>query len=224
LNSVGQRAYAFFSGLRAPRVPAGIEVMNPYRQERVREYTRQFFDRYYSDNGQRLLILGINPGRFGAGVTGMAFTDPINLADRCGIANDLPRKPELSSVFIYKMIDMLGGPREFYSRFFLSALCPLGFTRAGKNLNYYDDPRLAKAVAPFIAESVRQHIEFSGRTDHVVILGRGQNLSSFRKLNDRYRWFASVHGLDHPRFIMQYRRRQLAGYLDNYSSLLGQLA
>ena len=50
---------------------------------------------------QRHLLLGINPGRFGGGVTGIPFTDPIRLQNVCGIENNFEKKQELSSVFIY---------------------------------------------------------------------------------------------------------------------------
>lgn len=39
-------------------------------------------------------ILGINPGRFGAGTTGIAFIDPIRLENECGINNSFPKKVE----------------------------------------------------------------------------------------------------------------------------------
>src|SRR5262247_2000398 len=143
-STFADRAYAFYERLRAPKVPRGTHVMNPYRDPQVRGYVRAFLDRFYSDNRERTLIVGINPGRFGAGVTGVTFTDPVALQDFCGIENHLPRRRELSSVFIYELISLLGGPARFFGRFFLSAICPLGFTkgRGGVNVNYYDDPGL----------------------------------------------------------------------------------
>lgn len=220
MTSFGERATGFFCGLRAPRVPAGVDVMNPYRDARVRAYTRRFFESYFADDRDRLLILGINPGRFGAGVTGIAFTDPVALAEMCGIPNDLAPVRELSSVFIYEMIERLGGPGAFYGRFFLSAICPLGFTREGRNLNYYDEPRLERMVTPFIVSSVERHIAFGGRRDRVVILGRGKNARFFERLNHEHRWFDSVDALDHPRYIMQYRRRKLRAYIRKYEAAL----
>ena len=110
------------------------------------------------------------------------------------------------------MIRYMGGPAKFYQQFFLSAVCPLGFTREGLNLNYYDDRKLERAVTPFIVSSVERHIAFGCRRDHVVILGRGDNARFFGRLNDEYRWFGEVHALDHPRFIMQYRRKRLDDY------------
>jgi hypothetical protein len=215
------RAVPFFTGLRAPRVPRGVGVMNPYRDAAVRGYTAAYFERFFSDSQPRTLVFGINPGRFGAGVTGIAFTDPVALADFCGVPNDLARRRELSSVFIYQMMSAMGGVGEFCSRFFLTALSPLGYTRGGVNLNYYDEPALERAVTPFIVRGVKTQIAFGGRTDRAFVLGRGKNLKFVQALNDRHKFFGEVIGLDHPRFIMQYRRKKLTAYIDKYLATLG---
>ena len=218
----GARALRFYASLAPPRVPRGIDVMNPYSVPRVRAYVRAFLGKYYSDNRERILILGINPGRFGSGVTGVTFTDPVALADECDIPNHLARRRELSSIFIYAVINRLGGIQEFNNRFFLSAVSPLGFTRRGINLNYYDDPKLERAVTPFIVSSIEEHIGFGARRDHVIVLGRGKNAKFLERLNDKHRWFGSIHALDHPRFIMQYRRRQLDAYIESYKDTLSR--
>jgi hypothetical protein len=214
------RAYAFYSTLRAPKVPRGVEVMNPYRDRRVLQYVRAFLDRFYGDDRERTLILGINPGRFGAGVTGVTFTDPVALNDFCGIENHLGRRRELSSVFVFDVIQHLGGPARFFSQFFLSAICPLGFTKGGINMNYYDEAALAKAVTPFIVRTLRQQIALGARRDVAVVLGRGTNLRFIQRLNDEHGFFDELRGLDHPRFIMQYRRKRVAEYLRTYEQTL----
>jgi hypothetical protein len=219
-GSFASRALRFFPTLRAPRVPRGVQVMNPYREGHAREYLSAFLHRYFNDAEPRTLIFGINPGRFGAGVTGIAFTDPVALADFCGIANQEPRRRELSSVFIYDMIASIGGVDEFYRRFFLTAICPLGFTRRGVNMNYYDDRALEKAVTPFITRTIKQQIGLGGRRDRAIVLGTGANLKFMRALNDRHRFFGEVVGLDHPRFIMQYRRKKLDAYIRQYAEVL----
>ena len=38
----------------------------------------------------------------------------------------------------------------FYANYFIGAVCPLGFMKDGKNINYYDDKKLQQAVTPFI--------------------------------------------------------------------------
>jgi hypothetical protein len=170
------------------------------------------------------LIFGINPGRFGAGVTGVAFTDPVALADWCGIDNDLPRRRELSSEFIYQLIDRMGGPDAFYSRYFLSAVCPLGFTRGGRNLNYYDAAALQRAVEPLVIRSIRAHLSAGGRRQSAIVLGAGANARYLLQLNEAHGIFGAIHSLDHPRFIMQYRRRKLRDYLARYEEVLTRAA
>jgi hypothetical protein len=204
----------------APRVPSGVTVMNPYTEPRTQVYVRTFLDKYFSDNDERTLIIGINPGRFGSGITGVTFTDPVALADELGIPNDMQRKRELSSIFIYDVINHMGGPQAFYRRFFLSAASPLGFTRGGTNLNYYDERKLERAVTPFIVSTIEAQIALGCRRDRVIVLGRGANARFLTRLNDEHRWFASLQALDHPRFIMQYRRKKLDAYIASYEKTL----
>jgi hypothetical protein len=215
-STFGARVFRFYRSLIPPAVPAGIEVMNPYTVPRIRRYVREFLQRYFDDNEPRVLVFGINPGRFGAGITGVTFTDPIALADLCGIANDLPRRRELSSIFIYDFVERFRGVHAFYRRFFLTAASPLGFTREGRNLNYYDDPRLARAVTPFITHAIERQIALGGRRDHAIVLGRGANMEFMSRLNDEQGFFQEIHPLEHPRAIMQYRRKRLEYYLSRY--------
>jgi hypothetical protein len=216
VSTFGARVFRFYRRVVSPAVPAGIDVMNPYTDARIRRYVHQFLQRYFDDSEPRVLVFGINPGRFGAGITGVTFTDPVALADLCGITNDLPRRRELSSIFVYDVIERFGGVRAFYRRFFLTAVSPLGFTREGRNLNYYDDPSLARAVTPFITRSIERHIALGGRRDHAIVLGKGANMNFISRLSAEHGFFQEIHPLEHPRPIMQYRRRQVEHYLSRY--------
>lgn len=215
-GTFGGRIYRFYRGLRAPRVPAGVAIMNPYANAQVAHGVRAFLKTYFDDDQPRVLVFGINPGRFGAGITGITFTDPVALADFCGVPNTLGNRRELSSVFMYDFIARYGGAREFYRRFFLTAASPLGFLRRSLNLNYYDIPKLARAVTPFIVRSIEQQIAAGGRRDRAIVIGKGTNLTFLRELNERHGFFGRLHALEHPRAIMQYRRRRLDEYLDQY--------
>jgi hypothetical protein len=219
-STFASRAFQFYTGLVCPKVRRGITVMNPYTNAHVRGCVRTFLDSYFDDDTERVLVFGINPGRFGAGITGVTFTDPVALSDKCGIGNELPRKRELSSIFIYDVIERLGGARDFYRRFFLTAVSPLGFTRNGNNLNYYDDPALTRAVTPFIIETIERQIALGGRRDRAIVLGAGENHRFMQQLNEKHGFFRRIHALEHPRWIMQYRRRQLDRYLARYEQAL----
>ena len=211
----------FYFNLRLSRpLPGGVEVMNPYTQSHVREVCSQFFNKYFFDNNKRILILGINPGRFGAGVTGITFTDPIRLEKECGIQNNFKKRPEVSSVFIYDMIRAYGWPSEFYSKFILSAISPLGFTKARKNINYYDNSKLASALNDFIIGTLKQQISIAGFSEKVVCLGEGKNYKYLDRLNNEYHLFNEIISLPHPRWIMQYNYKKRMNYIHEYVRIL----
>lgn len=202
------------------RLPKHVQVLNPYRDPDTFALCKQFYRKYYNDNRSRVLLLGINPGRFGSGATGISFTDPVRLEVDCGIHNNLPKKPELSADFIYRMIAAFGGPEKFYARYFISAVSPLGFVRNGVNLNYYDIPKLQAAVQPFIVASIEQMLELGVDRRRCYCIGEGKNLKFLSKLNDEHHWFEEIIPLAHPRFIMQYRRKKIDEYIATYLELL----
>lgn len=221
-NTFADRTLKFFSDLKLnTNLPSGVSVMNPYAEDpAVMDMVERFYTKYCSDDQPRLAMLGINPGRFGGGVTGIAFTDPLHLDERCGIPNALPRKHELSSLFIYDLIDAYGGEKIFYTDLYLGSICPLGFVRDGKNLNFYDDKKLQEAVEPFIIESLHQQIGLGLRTDVCFCLGEGKNYKYFSRLNETHGFFDRIIPLSHPRFIMQYRRKRKEEFVNLYLKTL----
>ena len=60
-------------------LPKDIEWLMPYDDPETKRCMSSFYQKFYNDNKKRTFILGINPGRFGAGVTGVPFTDPLRL-------------------------------------------------------------------------------------------------------------------------------------------------
>jgi Domain of unknown function (DUF4918) len=214
----------FYRSLRPEfKLPLGVEVLNPYRETEAWELTQQFYHKYYGDKEPRTFIFGINPGRFGGGVTGIPFTDPIRLESACGIINNLKKVPELSSQFIYNVIDEYGGAPEFYGQFFVTALCSLGFIQKGKNLNYYDHKELLQTTEPFIVESIHQQLRtIRATTALAYCLGEGENYRQFCRLNARHHFFDSIAALPHPRWIMQYRRKAMRDYVRLYVEHLGR--
>lgn len=213
----------FLFNLQLPfKLPKDVEVLDAHQRKNVQEVCTAFYKKYYTDNNQRHLLLGINPGRFGGGVTGIPFTDPIRLEKVCGIENDFQKKQELSSVFIYEMIEAFGGATPFYEQFYFSAMSPLGFIKHTKNLNYYDDKDLLQAIQPFVIDCMQQQIAFGLKTDVCFCIGEGENLKYLQKSNATHKWFDNIEPLPHPRFVMQYRVKRKQEYIQRYINVLNQ--
>ncbi len=109
-----------------------------------------------------------------------------------------------------------GGPEKFYSRFYISAVSPLGFTKDGKNLNYYDNKELQTGLKDFIVDCLRKQLVFGINTTVCFCLGEGENFKYLNRLNNELKIFDTVVSLPHPRFIMQYRRKHIQHFVDVY--------
>ncbi|MBC8156182.1 MAG: DUF4918 family protein [Bacteroidetes bacterium] len=222
-NTFADRAIAYYLNLREPtNLPAGVSALNPYRLPAVQNVVQAFYQKFFADQQPRVFLMGINPGRFGAGVTGISFTTPQNLTHYCGIENDLRPTPELSSRFVYRVVEALGGAEAFYSRFFLTSLYPLALVKEQKNYNFYDDRVTTAALWPVITGEIRQQLTFGSDRRVGVCLGK-KNEVFLKRLNDEQGFFDRIIALDHPRYILQYRSRDLDAYVDQYVRTLADL-
>lgn len=209
-------------------LPDNIHLLNPYKDNpEIQDSVYQFYNKYYNDEKPRHLILGINPGRLGAGATGIPFTDTKRLQDICDIQVNGKTTHEPSSVFVYEMIDAFGGPELFYQHFYINSVCPLGFVKKSEeklvNYNYYDSTVLTSVVSQFIIDNIRQQIDIAGTTDVCYCLGTGKNFKYLNKINTIYHFFDEIVPLEHPRYIMQYRTMQKARYIEDYVEKLQKI-
>ncbi|MBX2909843.1 MAG: SMUG2 DNA glycosylase family protein [Chitinophagales bacterium] len=202
-------------------LPKGFQVLNPYMDNpETMEVMRKFYYKYYNDNTKRKFIIGINPSRHGAGVTGVPFTDTKRLENVCGIKMKSAYTHEVSSVFLYDMIAEYGGAEAFYRNFYINSPFPLAIVRETKdskwlNANYYDDPALFRMVKDFMIESLKQHLSVGLYSSEVYVLGK-KNAAFIRQLNDEAKLFKQISVLEHPRFIQQYKSKEKQHYIDKY--------
>jgi len=239
LTKSADKAVRYFTHLRTPKdIPEKFQIVNPYENAEVKRVLPLFYEEFYNDPDERLFVFGINHGRFGGGLTGLSFTDPVALREYCGIENSLGMRRELSSKFVYLVIERYGSNhetatprhkvsgladqvhvRKFFSKVFLTSLYPFTILRDNLNCNYYDDRELYKLLRQSIVSSVEEQIKIGARRDLVVCLGRknGQYLS---EINDEYKFFEKIFVLNHPRWVMQYRLKQVKKYIDEYLDAL----
>ena len=218
---LSKKLIEYYNQLTPPAgLPNGIEVLFPQNDPQIKAIVKKFFTKYFNDNTPRQLMLGINPGRFGAGITGVNFTAPKQLKDFCGIDHHLKSSSELSAEFIYDMITGYGGVNKFYQDWFIGAVCPLGFIKNGKNINYYDDKDLTDAVTPFIIDCINRQLSMGFTIERCLCIGEEKNFKFLSRLNADHKWFNQIIPLPHPRFILQYRRKQKDKYIHQYLSAL----
>jgi hypothetical protein len=195
MTTFAEKVIAFNRRLRyTGELPDGFQVINPFLDNpETLTVMATFYRKYYNDDGKRRFLAGINPGRLGAGVTGIPFTDTKRLESACGIVMQSAHTHEISSLFVYDMIEAYGGPARFYS----------------------DDPALFEAVKGFMVQSLKQHIELGLDTSEVFVLGK-KNAEYIGRLNAEERLFGKLTVLEHPRYIQQYRSRERKAYIDKY--------
>lgn len=203
------------------KMPKDFQVLNPYldNPETILAM-EQFYHKYYNDFQPRKFIIGINPSRHGAGVTGVPFTDTKRLESVCGIKMQSAKTHEISSVFMYDMIAEYGGVDNFYQDFYINSPFPLAIirqTKEGKwlNANYYDDIRLFEMVKGFMILSLKNHISLGLNTSEVFVLGK-KNANFIQKINKEENLFDRITVLEHPRYIQQYKSKEKQLYIDKY--------
>lgn len=211
----------------AGKLPNEFRVINPYIDNpETLLVMEKFYHSYYNDSNQRKFMVGINPSRHGAGVTGVPFTDTKRLEAVCGIPMKTAHTHEISSVFIYDMIADYGGVKKFYQKFYINSPFPLAIVRQKSNgnwvnANYYDDASLFKDLKDFMITTLKNHIALGLDTKEVFVLGK-KNAIFIDKLNQEAELFKQLTVLEHPRYIQQYKSKEKQLYIDKYILALEQ--
>lgn len=214
--NTGNQIISFFNQLKSPEIQTQeVEVLNPLLRDETKKIIRSFYSKYYDDSNKRIAFIGINPGRLGSGLTGIGFTDPVNLDEVCGIKNSFQKKHELSSRFVYDMIAEYGGVEAFFKDVYISSVVPLGFVKRDVNLNYYDIKNLEEELTPYIKEQIVKQLPFL-RRDVAFCIGKGKNFKFLTALNSREKYFKKIEVLPHPRWVMQYRLKRKTEFVGQY--------
>ncbi len=228
-KTFGEKVIDFNRKLHYSEVlPADFQVINPYMDNpETMEVMQQFYQKFYNDTHQRKFIVGINPSRHGAGVTGVPFTDTKRLESACGIEMKSGHTHEISSVYMYDVIADYGGATAFYTDFYINSPFPLAIVRKTKegkwlNANYYDDPLLFEMVKPFMIQTLKSHISMGLDTSKVFVLGK-KNALFIQKLNKEEKLFRTLKVLEHPRYIQQYKSKEKQLYIDKYILALNDM-
>ncbi|MCD8041903.1 MAG: SMUG2 DNA glycosylase family protein [Tannerellaceae bacterium] len=223
----GEKVVRFLQQLHfTGALPENIQILNPYRDNpEIKKIAERFYTRFYGDTRFRRMLIGINPGRLGAGVTGIPFTDSKRLTGECGIPVESVATHEPSSVFMYDMIRAYGGVKQFYRDFYIGSVSPLGLIIRNEkgnwvNRNYYDDNSVFRLMYDFIIQSMHTQLEFGINREVGYVLGK-KNYTFFREINEKEKFFKTLTVLEHPRYIVQYKPHNADWYIAKYLDAFG---
>lgn len=210
----------YFSLSSKPSLPKGIETIYPFDNDETKRIMQIFFNKYYDDNRPRTYLVGINPGRLGSGITGIGFADAYHLEEYCDIPNSFDKRVEISAAFMFEVMEAYGGVEKFYKDFFFTTVMPLGLLKESKNYNYYDDKETQESLEPFITETLLKQMSFPQAKPHIICVGTGKNLKYLEAFNKKHDCFESIEVVPHPRWVMQYRRKEKQKYIEVYLEAL----
>jgi len=117
---------------------SGIEILKEFlaNWDNILEFNRK----YYAKGEPKTVLCGINPGRLGAGKTGVPFIDFKSLSQL--IPNVMRDDTERSAQFFYEVVKHFGA-ELFYNSFYVTNVSWVGYAKrqkTQKNVNYSDLP------------------------------------------------------------------------------------
>ena len=219
LTTFADKAINFFLSIKDP-IPNHSEIksLSIFQDDSVIENLNLFYQKYYSDTHKRTFVIGINPGRLGSGVTGIPFTDTHTLHTLLNISQKGTISKEPTAQFVSKLIKRYTNPADFYKKYFLTSLSPVGFTKDELNFNFYDDMNFYREIKPYLIESLEQQLSL-GALSKAIVWGKGKNYLLIKQINDEYKFFTEVIPLEHPRYVIQYKRSKLEDYVQHQKNV-----
>jgi hypothetical protein len=193
---------------------SGINILTGFRTNKPNVV--KFYHRYVFPHRQERALCGINPGRLGAGKSGIPFVDCAYLSELLGenVGNDVER----SARFFRDVVEQIGAG-NFYAAIHVTNISIYGFTKGRRNLNYYelDNDIVGLILQGFAREmelmNIREIVPCSRKAHAILVdlVARG----SIR---------AKVHPpLKHPNWCAFPSNRRLSklGYLEVLKGLIG---
>jgi hypothetical protein len=149
------------NGIKAKLKSTSITALDEFLDnwDNVIEFNR----RYYGTKIPKTVICGINPGRNGAGKTGVPFLDFKSLSQL--LPNLKKQDSERSAQFFFDIVEHFG-PEKFYQSFYVTNISWLGFIKENNNLNYFSLPDKTKK---FIYELFVREMSFVKPTTIIAL-------------------------------------------------------
>ena len=177
-----------------------------------REGIAAFWEKFYGNYVPRIMICGINPGRLGAGKTGIPFLDFASLSQL--IPGVERQDSENSAEFFFQVVKSFGA-ESFFKTFYVTNFSSVGFVKDGVNFNYHDLPQMALET---VERNFLEEIATVEPT-HVISLGREVHRSVLKLLPSSID--CSLY-LPHPSWIATYRSNEMDRWVQRYRDVLSK--
>ncbi len=198
-----------FAGLLQERGITMLREFLPYRP-----IAEQFWQQYVPEPLPQTVIVGLNPGRLGAGLTGIPLLDFRSLANLLP-DTQLPRnETEPSANFFHRVVQNIGA-EKFYREFYVSNVSAVGYVRDNKNCNYPDLPDAAQRI---IEQRFLDEMAVLA-PKRIIALGREVEATVQRLFSGGS---VTISHLPHPSWIMTYRLREAQSWVRRYTQMLTQ--
>ena len=184
----------------------------------------KFHKKYVEPNSPKIVICGINPGRNGAGLTGIPFIDFESLSKMIPDIKENDWEP--SAKFFFSIIQEFG-IEAFYRNFHVTNISWFGFSRINKpkNVNYFDND-ISTEIATCLINKFVEEIELIN-PDYIIPLSK-HVLYELESLKKKCRIRAEIGTrLNHPSWVTTYRSNDLTSgrqkYVDTLTKYLAYL-
>ena len=141
MDKVIQLHYDFYNSINR-----NLEIRKTLEQENITildgfnkniELVNRYYQTYYNNHRNRIVLCGINPGKNGAGKTGIPFID---YKGASYLLSDVHQdEKEQSAQFILSIINEIGS-ETFFNNVYMTNISWFGFIKGGNNFNYYELP------------------------------------------------------------------------------------
>ncbi len=179
----------------------------------------EFHKKYVEPNSPKIVICGINPGRNGAGLTGIPFIDFESLSNMLPDINKKDR--EQSANFFFSVIQQFG-IETFYKYFYVTNISWFGFSRIdkSKNVNYYEKD-ISTEIAICLIDKFVEEMDLIN-PDYIIPLSKTV-LYELESLKNQQKIRAEIGTcLNHPSWIVTYRRKDVITWRQKYVDTLSK--
>ena len=179
----------------------------------------EFHKKYVEPNSPKIVICGINPGRKGAGKTGIPFIDFASLTRM--LPDIKENDSEQTAKFFFSVIQKIG-IENFYKNFHVTNLSWFGFSRIDKNKNVnYDNEDIPAEIKNCLIDKFVEEMELIN-PDYIITLSKDV-LYELKSLKEQKKISSEIGArLNHPSWITTYRSKDINMWKIKYVETLSE--